>query len=207
MTASERAERIRHVVVGGGWRLGITAGLLIIAVVAAQTAGGAYGLPFLACTGHLACVTPDLVRIDVSEHRLPNPLVLPGYVVLCISTAWFWLQSGVFPMVAVCAGALCGLFFLMMHLLGGLGMGDVKLVVLLGFALGLVGDISGRVSPPGLGGTPALIGVLAMFLIGGAAGVVVMLRRSGSRRTRIPFGPFMLVGFWTTTVLVATGAL
>ena len=29
---------------------------------------------------YLALVTPELCRVDLAEHRLPNALVLPGFV-------------------------------------------------------------------------------------------------------------------------------
>ena len=63
-------------------------------------------------------------------------------------------------------------------------MGDVKLAGVLGLFLGFLG--------------PAVlfVGLFAAFLLGGVFGVVVMLTRSGSRRTTIPFGPWMLAGAW-----------
>jgi leader peptidase (prepilin peptidase) / N-methyltransferase len=58
-------------------------------------------------------------------------------------------------------------------------MGDVKLALLLGFALG------GAVFPA------LVVGTLA----GGAAGIVLLLRNgSEARRRAIPFGPFLAFG-------------
>jgi leader peptidase (prepilin peptidase) / N-methyltransferase len=72
-------------------------------------------------------------------------------------------------------------FFLVFALIypAGLGMGDVKLALLLGVALG------GAVLPA------LVVGTLA----GGAAGIVLLARNGAdARRRAIPFGPFLAFG-------------
>jgi leader peptidase (prepilin peptidase)/N-methyltransferase len=61
----------------------------------------------------------------------------------------------------------------------GLGLGDVKLAVLLGAALGM--DV---------------MGALLIGLLGGAvvAGVILFRGGSSARKTAIPFGPFLAFG-------------
>jgi leader peptidase (prepilin peptidase)/N-methyltransferase len=69
----------------------------------------------------------------------------------------------------------------------GLGMGDVKLALLLGAALG------GAVLPA------LLVGTLAA----GAAGLVVLARQGlGARRRALPFGPFLAFGAITILLLM-----
>ena len=131
---------------------------------------------------YLAAVTPALVAIDVREHRLPNALVLPGYPVAVLGIVGEWIRTGQPPIVAVVAGAASVVFLLALSLGGGMGMGDVKLAGVLGLAAGLVGI------------TPAVISPLAAFTLGGIAALVVAARRG--RAARIPFGPFLLAGFW-----------
>jgi leader peptidase (prepilin peptidase)/N-methyltransferase len=63
-------------------------------------------------------------------------------------------------------------------------MGDVKLAGVLGLFLGY------------LGFAPLIVGVFAAFLLGGLVGVGMLLTRRGTRRTAIPFGPWMLAGAW-----------
>jgi leader peptidase (prepilin peptidase)/N-methyltransferase len=63
-----------------------------------------------------------------------------------------------------------------------MGFGDVKLAGLLGLYLGW------------LGWSPVWIGTLAGFLLGGLAGVALLVARRAHRRTAIPFGPSMLAG-------------
>jgi leader peptidase (prepilin peptidase)/N-methyltransferase len=136
---------------------------------------------------YLAAVTPALVAIDVRQHRLPNALVLPGYPVAALGLVGEWIRTGQPPAVALVAGAASIVFLLALSLGGGMGMGDVKLAGVLGLAAGLVGV------------TPAVVSPLAAFTLGGVAALVVAARRG--RGARIPFGPFLLAGFWIAVVL------
>jgi leader peptidase (prepilin peptidase)/N-methyltransferase len=135
---------------------------------------------------YLAAVTPALVAIDLREHRLPNALVLPGYPAAALGVAGEWVRTGQLPVVALIAGAASIVFLLGLSLGGGMGMGDVKLAGVLGLAAGLVGI------------TPAVVSPLAAFTLGGVAAVAVTVRRG--RSARLPFGPFLLAGFWIAVV-------
>jgi leader peptidase (prepilin peptidase)/N-methyltransferase len=42
------------------------------------------------------------------------------------------------------------------------------------------------------------------FLLGGVAGVLLLLGRRANRKTAVPFGPFMLVAAWAS-ILGASG--
>jgi leader peptidase (prepilin peptidase) / N-methyltransferase len=116
--------------------------------------------------------------IDIASHRLPNKIVLPSAAIVLVARLatepehWqAWLGAGL--------GAFA--FFLVFALIypAGLGMGDVKLALLLGFALG------GAVLPA------LMVGTLA-----GAAAGIVLLARNGTqaRRRAIPYGPFLAFG-------------
>jgi leader peptidase (prepilin peptidase)/N-methyltransferase len=125
--------------------------------------------------------------IDVESHRLPNRIVLPFAALVLVARLasapdeWqVWLGAGL--------GAFA--FFLVFALVypNGLGMGDVKLALLLGFALGAA------VIPALLVGTMA----------GAAAGVVLLVREGArARRRALPFGPFLAFGAIATLLLVA----
>jgi leader peptidase (prepilin peptidase)/N-methyltransferase len=58
----------------------------------------------------------------------------------------------------------------------------VKLAPILGLTLGWVSIGS------------ALAGLLAAFVVGAATGLAMLLLRRASRRSAIPFGPFLLLG-------------
>jgi leader peptidase (prepilin peptidase) / N-methyltransferase len=74
--------------------------------------------------------------VDLREHRLPNALTLPGFVV--ILAVAFAVGRGTGALLG--AVALAGLY-LVLHLLGrdGMGAGDVKLALGLGAVTGAFG--------------------------------------------------------------------
>ncbi|MBC7589746.1 MAG: prepilin peptidase [Salinibacterium sp.] len=138
---------------------------------------------------YLAAVTPALIAADLAAHRLPNRLVLPAYPVLLVALGLQWWVTGGFPFLALVSGL--GYFALMLALsaVGGMGMGDVKLAGALGLTAGMLGLDAALASP------------LLAFLAGGVAAVVALAAVRGRRGTRIPFGPFMLAGFWAAALL------
>jgi leader peptidase (prepilin peptidase)/N-methyltransferase len=141
--------------------------------------------------GYVAIVSVPLTVIDVREHRLPNRLVVPGigaalalaFVQLALS-AWRDWQ----PLVC---GAGYFALMLVLSVAGGLGMGDVKLAALLGVASGF------------LGWQACAASLCVAFVLGGLVAGALWLAK---RRGRIPFGPFMLAGFWLTTIMGITSA-
>lgn len=135
----------------------------------------------------LAAVTPELVRVDAREHRLPNRIVLPCYAA-CGAGLVAAAASGGAPVVALVSGAATAAFYAVLSACGGMGMGDVKLGGVLGLSAGL------------LGMSAAVLAPLAGFVLGGAAAVVALRNGAG----RIPFGPCLLGGYWIA-VIVAGG--
>lgn len=128
---------------------------------------------------YVAATAPELARVDVTEHRLPNRLVVPGLGVGILAAAGSWATTGVAPVVPLVAAlGYAGVLFLF-ALGGGMGMGDVKLAAVLGLASPTV--------------TVAIASPVLAFLLGGVAGLAVLLRRGA--RSRIPFGPFLLAGY------------
>ncbi len=74
------------------------------------------------------------------------------------------------------------LFFLMLYLITrgrGMGLGDVKLAFLLGFLLGFPGIV---------------VSLYGAFLTGALAGVILILRRQKKLKSKIAFGPFLILG-------------
>ena len=136
-----------------------------------------------------------LAAIDLEVYRLPNALVLPAYPVLAallVFAAAAEHDASILVRAAVGAAALGGGYLaIALARPGGMGFGDVKLA-------GLVGAVLGAVSYPAL-----IVGAFAAFLLGSLVGVVVMAARQASRRTALPFGPFMVLG---TLVALFLGA-
>jgi leader peptidase (prepilin peptidase)/N-methyltransferase len=147
--------------------------------------------PELVSVVYLAAVTPLLTWFDVSAHRLPNVLVLPGIGVGLVTCVVEWAVSGRVPVVPLAAGAAYAGFLLVLNLVGGMGMGDVKLAAALGFA-------SWNLSV-------AVVSPVLAFLVGGLASVALLV--AGRRGRRIAFGPFLLGGFWVAVGLAAASRL
>ena len=121
------------------------------------------------------CVLVAISRVDLERRIIPNRIVVPAWIAVLLAHLAIHPHHWVEWLVAS-FGA--GLFFLVVALVypGGLGMGDVKLALLIGAALGWA--------------------VTAALLLGTlAAGVVaaIMLFREGSsaRKRAIPLGPFL----------------
>ncbi|MEP6479034.1 MAG: A24 family peptidase [Rhodoglobus sp.] len=164
------------------WQVAVAVCLAVVAVLAVGLRPAA--IPLL----YLAAVTPLLVLTDLREHRLPNRLVLPGYAAAALGLAGAW-ALGALPVVALISGITYFAFLLVFAIAGGMGMGDVKLAGVLGLAAGLIGS------------TTAILSPALAFLAGGLVAVVLLV--SGRRGTHLPFGPFMLGGFWAAIVLGA----
>jgi leader peptidase (prepilin peptidase) / N-methyltransferase len=136
---------------------------------------------------YLGVATPWLTAADLRFHRLPNRIVVPGIGAGSVAVAVEWIAAGRLPLVPLSAGIAYAGFLLILHLVGGMGMGDVKL----GAALGLASwSLSVAVLSP-----------LAAFLAGGLVSVALLL--AGRRGQRIAFGPYLLGGFWAAVALVA----
>jgi leader peptidase (prepilin peptidase)/N-methyltransferase len=137
---------------------------------------------------YLAAVSIALALIDLDTHRLPNPLVLPGYVVGAALLGTAGILAGDYA--ALVRGGLglviLGVAYLVMALAypGGMGMGDVKLAGVLGLFLGF------------LGWGELVVGAFAAFLLGGLYALGLLVTRRATRKSGIPFGPWMLAGAW-----------
>ncbi|WP_233199872.1 A24 family peptidase [Cryobacterium sp. N22] len=137
---------------------------------------------------YLAAVSIALALIDVDVHRLPNSIVLPGYIVGTVLLSLAALTSGDLGAVlraGIGLAAMWFAYFLMaMVYPGGMGFGDVKLAGVLGLFLGY------------LGWGELAVGSFAAFLLGGFYAVGLLVARRATRKSGIPFGPWMLAGAW-----------
>lgn len=91
---------------------------------------------------------------------------------------WEWLFSPLLG-AAVAFG-----FFYTLHVIGRgkwMGGGDVKLVFVLGLTVGLTGT---------------LVGLFISFVMGAVIGLLLIAAQRKGRGDMVPFGPFLLLGFW-----------
>jgi leader peptidase (prepilin peptidase) / N-methyltransferase len=149
----------------------LVTGLLVAACVLA------FGVSWDAAVAALFCAALVAVSITDLERRIiPNRIVLPAAVVVLAAQTLLhpspvWLISG-----------LAASGFLLLAALAypaGMGMGDVKLALLLGVALGSVVPVA------------LMIGMLSALVP-----AIVLLVRHGQagRKMGIPFGPFLALG-------------
>jgi leader peptidase (prepilin peptidase) / N-methyltransferase len=117
-------------------------------------------------------------RHDIERHVIPNRIVVPAWLI--VLAAHLILQPDRWVEWLVASFAAGG-FFLALQLAYpvGLGMGDVKLALLIGAALGW-----------------AVVGALLIGTLASAVLAVALLLRHGTaaRKTAIPLGPFLAGG-------------
>jgi leader peptidase (prepilin peptidase)/N-methyltransferase len=126
-----------------------------------------------------------LAVIDIRYKILPNRIVYPSLVIGAAAIAiGAVLDGGVDAARAAIGFAVYGGSLLLLALLypAGLGMGDVKLVALIGLVLGSLSLAHV--------GVAAGVGIAA----GGVFGVGALLVRRAGRKTQMPFGPFLAAG-------------
>jgi leader peptidase (prepilin peptidase)/N-methyltransferase len=135
---------------------------------------------------YLGAVGVALALIDLDHKRLPNTLTLPSYVVgIVLLGAAALLRHDVWSIERALIGmaSLYAVYFLLVLAYpAGMGFGDVKLAGVLGLWLGY------------LGWPELVVGGMAGFVLGGVFGVAVLLARRASRKTQVPYGPFMILG-------------
>jgi leader peptidase (prepilin peptidase)/N-methyltransferase len=154
-----------------------------------------FGLsPALPAYGYLAVAGAVLAVTDARQRRLPDRLTLPSYPVALalLGLAALLLPGGGRPFLGALLGLgiALGLFLLQAVIYpDGLGWGDVKLAGILGLYLGWLG-------------LPALVaGLFLGYLLAGAAGLALIAAGRASRKTQLPFGPFLLAGTLATIAL------
>ena len=164
------------------------------ALWAALAAGAGWGVALLAYL-FVAWVGVALSYVDICEHRLPDWLNYSAFVGAATFLAVAAVVDGTWGAYgrAWLAAAAMTFGYAVLAVLrpGELGLGDVKLAASLGLILGWIGW--GHV----------LLGAFAGFLLGGLFSIGLLATGRATRRSHIPFGPFMLAG---ALVAVAWGA-
>src|SRR4051812_3942814 len=120
-----------------------------------------------------------MTLIDLEHRIIPNRLLAP-FAVLALALG-LALDPSFVPEQLISAAAAFAFFFAAAALSpGGMGMGDVKLVTVLGLYLGAA------VAPA------IFFGLIAGVLVG--AVIIARVGRVAGRKTAVPFGPFLALG-------------
>lgn len=130
-----------------------------------------------------------LSAIDIEHRIVPNKLVVPAAAVVLAA------HTALAPSIEWVSAALAAATFLLLAALAyprGMGMGDVKLALLLGAMLGRSVVVA------------LMVGMVAALL----PALVVALRRETVRGLAVPFVPFLAFGsvvalFWGDAILDA----
>ena len=154
----------------------ITAGLFVL--VAATTPAG----PQLAARLLFVCALIVLFGIDLEHQILPNSITLPGTVIgvlfsLIGPPGWRASLLGVLLGGGVLYAIAWGYYAVRRE--EGLGMGDVKM-------LGMIGAF--------LGWQAVLLTLVLASLSGAVIGVAMVALQRGSMRYALPFGTFLAIG-------------
>ncbi|MGW6543230.1 prepilin peptidase, partial [Streptomyces massasporeus] len=160
----------------------VIATALVCAVLAAATGTR----PELGVWLLLAPVGVLLTVVDFRVRRLPDPLTLPfagAALALLGLTALVPEHAGVWTTALLGSLALGGGYFVLFLVNpAGMGFGDVKLALGAGAVLGWYGWPT------------VMLGTFAGFLLGALYGAALVVTRRATRKTAIPFGPFLITG-------------
>jgi leader peptidase (prepilin peptidase) / N-methyltransferase len=128
------------------------------------------------------CALVVLFAIDLEHHLLPNAITLPGIVAgfgFSLFTEPGWQAS----IIGALAGggalfAIAEAYYRVRHE-EGLGMGDVKMLAMIGAFLGW---------------KLALVTLMMASLAGSFAGLVLIVSKRGGMKYALPFGTFLALG-------------
>lgn len=136
--------------------------------------------------GLLVAAAVTCAVIDAERRIIPNRITGPA--ALAILVAGFALDLDHEPGRLIW-GAAAGLFLLIASFVhpSGMGMGDVKLLAVMGLALGAPVVIA------------LLVATLATLLVG--VGIAVRQGVRVARKTALPFGPYLALGAVVAAVL------
>jgi leader peptidase (prepilin peptidase)/N-methyltransferase len=128
------------------------------------------------------CILIVLFAIDLEHHLLPNAITLPGIVVGFVFSL-FGEPGWVASLIGIAAGG--GSLFLIAEAYyrvrreEGLGMGDVKMLAMIGAFLGW---------------KLALVTLMMASFAGSIVGLLLIVSRRGGMKYALPFGTFLALG-------------
>ena len=148
-----------------------------------------YGLTFeAAIAAFFCCVLVAISAVDLKHRIVPDRIVLPATVVVLVAQT---LREPSLEWLLCALGASLFLFLAVLAYPAGMGMGDVKLALLMGAALGKYVAVA------------LMLGMIAALVPG-----LYLLARHGqaARKMAIPFAPFLALGsivalFWGEWIL------
>jgi prepilin signal peptidase PulO-like enzyme (type II secretory pathway) len=178
--AVEKPRDLSHV-----WRRPLVIGLASVLALLCLVRYGADAHGFI--SAFTAAVLVVLAATDLEERLIPNRIVVPAAAIVFVAQLVFYPDRGAEWLISAIGGALF-LFVPAIVKSGAIGMGDVKLALLMGAATGY-----------------AVLPALTLGFVAVVPVAVYMLVREGSaaRKKHLPLGPFLALG--TLVVLLSGG--
>lgn len=128
-----------------------------------------------------------IIFIDIDHQIIPNALVL--FILIgkniCIFIQYFLYNISLNLVDNISGLVVSGIIFSIIFIIskGGMGGGDVKLIAVLGFVLGI---------------PKIILNIFLAFLIGGIISILLLAFKIKGRKDPIPFGPFIILAFTIT---------
>lgn len=155
-------------------------GAVLLYIVSWDSFGRELGAGLLA--GTFATIFFTLALTDIEARLLPNRIIYPS-IILAIVFCWGWPDTSIVEILAGggVAVALAVALLLLSLPFGSeaFGMGDVKMIILMGFVLGL---------------PSVIVGVALGTIAAGVGAALLLVTGLRSRKDYIPHGPFLAVG-------------
>jgi len=149
------------------------------ATLQGPTLQGGFGIFTLALELTIFVIFLTIFVIDLENQVIPDSLVYVGIII----TLLFLIITNSGNLFAILFPGFVAASFLMFVYLftkgRGMGLGDVKFAVLGGMIVGL---------------KLLFIWLLLAFLTGGIVGIILILARKAKMKTKIAFGPFLILG-------------
>lgn len=133
----------------------------------------------------ITAISIGIFIIDFEHQYIPDSLsfvglgvVVASFLITANSSIWMYLASGL--------GS--GIFLLLIHIATfgkGMGLGDVKLALFFGTALGF---------------PLSLVWLFLSFIIGSIVGIILLLSKRTKLKQKIAFGPFLVVSFFIAAI-------
>lgn len=128
----------------------------------------------------IVAVSIVITGIDFRHHIIPDGM----QICLLLGVILYHYFLGTLQVMLIGHALVVALPILFLYLLTrgrGMGFGDVKMQMVLGLWLGIIGGF---------------VGLYLSFLLGALYGVALILMRKADRKSQIAFGPFLLMGAW-----------
>jgi leader peptidase (prepilin peptidase)/N-methyltransferase len=163
---------------------------LVTAAVFAALASLIHEPLVLLAFGWIAAIGVVLAFVDIAVHRLPDRLTFAAFLGALVLLGFADLpRTG----RALPGGLALALVYALLVFAnpGGMGLGDAKLALCLGLALGWYGWVA------------VAYGAAAGFFLAGIYAAIMLAFRRVSRKDSLAHGPFMLLGALAALLLLA----